>query len=96
MQFLSRPAPSRLLATHFSIRGATLDMIGTLNTSTREVTVVGAGIAGMLAAYSLDKNGYRVTLLEERKRGGGLLGTTQTRYGIAEAAANSILASPAV
>ena len=57
--------------------------------------MVGAGIAGMLAALPR-QNGYRVTLLEEKNRGGGLLGTTQTRFGIAEAAANSILASPAV
>ncbi|MGZ8842688.1 MAG: protoporphyrinogen/coproporphyrinogen oxidase [Pyrinomonadaceae bacterium] len=71
-------------------------MIGTLNTSKREVVVIGAGIAGMLAAYTLDKNGYRVTLLEEKQRAGGLLQTFHTKYGIAEAAANSLLAPPAV
>lgn len=71
-------------------------MIGTLNTSSREVTIIGAGIAGMLAAYNLDKNGYRVTLLEERQQAGGLLRTVHTKYGIAEAAANSLLASRAV
>ena len=38
-------------------------MIGTLDSSCKEATVVGAGIAGMLAAYSLDRRGYRVTLL---------------------------------
>jgi oxygen-dependent protoporphyrinogen oxidase len=71
-------------------------MIGTLNTNNREVTIIGAGIAGMLAAYSLAKNGYVVTLLEEKERAGGLLRTRQTPFGIAEAAANSLLASPAV
>ena len=71
-------------------------MIGTLNTSERQVTIIGAGIAGMLAAYTLDKSGYVVTLLEEKARAGGLLGTRRTQYGIAEAAANSFLASPAV
>jgi len=71
-------------------------MIGTLNTGKREVTIIGAGIAGMLAAYTLDKNGYRVTLLEEKEQAGGLLRTVHTKYGIAEAAANSLLASPAV
>ncbi len=71
-------------------------MIGTLNKAEREVTIVGAGIAGMLAAYTLDRRGYHVTLLEEKQRAGGLLGTCHTKYGIAEAAANSLLASPAV
>ncbi|HUE83048.1 MAG TPA: FAD-dependent oxidoreductase [Pyrinomonadaceae bacterium] len=71
-------------------------MIGTLNTGAREVTIIGAGIAGMLAAYTLDKNGYRVTLLEKQQQAGGLLQTVHTKYGIAEAAANSVLASPPV
>ncbi len=71
-------------------------MIGTLNTNSREVTIIGAGIAGMLAAYTLDKNGYVVTLLEEKARAGGLLRTCRTQYGMAEAAANSLLASSAV
>lgn len=71
-------------------------MIGTLDKSKREATIVGAGIAGMLAAYTLDQSGYRVTLLEEKERAGGLIQTKQTEYGIAEAAANSLLASAAV
>jgi oxygen-dependent protoporphyrinogen oxidase len=71
-------------------------MIGTLNRNSREVTIVGAGIAGMLAAYALDKSGHCVTLLEEKEQAGGLLRTVHTKYGIAEAAANSMLASPAV
>ena len=89
-----RSANSNALA--FSTRAATMGMIGTLDKDKREVTVVGAGIAGMLAAYALDKSGYRVTLLEEKDRAGGLLRTRQTECGIAEAAANSLLGSPAV
>jgi len=71
-------------------------MIGTLDTTRREATVVGAGIAGLLAAYALDKKGYRVTLLEERERAGGLIQTRRTEYGIAETAAHSLLATPTV
>jgi oxygen-dependent protoporphyrinogen oxidase len=68
-------------------------MIGTLDETRREATVVGAGIAGMLAAYALDRKGYEVTLLEERGRAGGLIETVRTEYGIAERAAHSLLAS---
>ena len=46
-------------------------MIGTVNQKEREATVVGAGIAGMLAAYVLDARGYRVTLIEAKNRAGG-------------------------
>ena len=71
-------------------------MIGTLNKAEREVTVVGAGISGMLAAYALDAKGYRVTLVEERGHAGGLIETKRAGHGIAEAAAHSLLASPGV
>ena len=71
-------------------------MIGTLDSTRREVTIVGAGIAGMLAAYALDKKGYEVTLLEASARAGGLIQTERTEYGMAERAAHSLLATPAV
>lgn len=71
-------------------------MIGTFDRERREVTVVGAGVAGLLAAYNLDRKGYRVTLLEERESAGGLIRTVRTEHGIAERAAHSLLATPAV
>lgn len=71
-------------------------MIGSLDSQRREATVVGAGIAGMLMAYALDKRGYQVTLLESEARAGGLIQTRRTEYGIAETAAHSLLASPSV
>lgn len=71
-------------------------MLGTINKAEREVTVVGAGISGLLAADALERKGYRVTLLEERARAGGLIQTRQTAYGIAETAAHSLLATPGV
>jgi oxygen-dependent protoporphyrinogen oxidase len=71
-------------------------MLGTLDPRQREVTVIGGGVAGLLAAYRLDQAGYEVRLLEATGRLGGLIQTTRTPYGIAEAAAHSFLASPAV
>jgi len=71
-------------------------MIGSLNRDVREVTIIGAGIAGMLAAYNLDRQGYSVTLLEEKERAGGLIKTSVTPFGIAESAAHSLLVSEAV
>ena len=71
-------------------------MIGTINQNKREATVVGAGIAGMLAAYVLDGRGYRVTLIEGKHRAGGLIRTRQTDFGIAESAAHSLIATEAV
>lgn len=70
-------------------------MIGSLDSQRLEATVVGAGVAGMLMAYELDKRNYRVTLLEAEARAGGLIQTRRTKYGIAETAAHSLLASPA-
>lgn len=71
-------------------------MIGTIDTKTREVTVIGAGIAGMLSAYYLDGRGYEVTLLEEKQRAGGLIRTRYTDHGIAESAAHSLIATEPV
>jgi oxygen-dependent protoporphyrinogen oxidase len=47
----------------------------------------------MLAAYSLDRAGYSVTLLEEKERAGGLIQTQNTEHGIAESAAHSLIAT---
>jgi oxygen-dependent protoporphyrinogen oxidase len=71
-------------------------MLGALNPEHREVTVVGAGIAGLLMADALDRQGYKVTLLEAGDRAGGVIRTTMTPWGPAESAAHSIQATPAV
>lgn len=71
-------------------------MIGTLDPTDKKVTVIGAGIAGLLAAYQLDKAGWEVTLLEASSRAGGLIRTKITPFGMAESAAHSFLASPKV
>jgi oxygen-dependent protoporphyrinogen oxidase len=71
-------------------------VIGSLDQNKREATIVGAGIAGMLAAYALDGRGYRVTLIEAKGRAGGLIRTRQTDFGIAESAAHSLIATETV
>lgn len=71
-------------------------MIGTLDPTNRSVTVVGAGIAGLLAAYYLDRSGYEVTVIEKNSRAGGLIRTSQTNEGIAESAAHSLIATKTV
>lgn len=43
----------------------------------RSVVVLGAGIAGLVAAYELERAGYRVTVLEARDRVGGRVWTVR-------------------
>lgn len=71
-------------------------MLGTFDLEHREVTIVGAGIAGLCLAERLDRAGWTVTLIEAEPCAGGLIATTQTEWGMAEAAAHSLLATPAV
>lgn len=70
--------------------------LGRIKPESKDVTIIGAGISGLLSAYYLDRDGYRVTLIEASDHSGGLIATRQLKNGIAEAAAHSIPASPAV
>ena len=71
-------------------------MLGRLNPQIKDVTIIGAGISGLLAAYYLDKEGYRITLVEAALHAGGLISTRKTQFGIAESAAHSVPATPTV
>jgi oxygen-dependent protoporphyrinogen oxidase len=71
-------------------------MLGRIDPTQKEVTVVGAGIAGLLAAYELDRKGYEVSLFEASARVGGLLETTAHPCGLVEGAAHSFLATEPV
>jgi oxygen-dependent protoporphyrinogen oxidase len=71
-------------------------MLGNPDPNKKDITIIGAGIAGLLLANRMDELGYEVTLLESAERAGGMIRTAQTPFGIAESAAHSLLASPAV
>ena len=71
-------------------------MIGTLNTAEKRVTIIGAGISGLLVGYTLKRKGYQVTIHEKTNRCGGLIQTKHTEHGIVETAAHSILVNETV
>jgi oxygen-dependent protoporphyrinogen oxidase len=71
-------------------------LIGTFNPQQRQVTVVGAGISGLLLAEALDRAGWEVTLIEAARDPGGLIETRRLERGVAETAAHSLLATPPV
>ncbi|PJZ70743.1 protoporphyrinogen oxidase [Leptospira perolatii] len=53
--------------------------------------VIGAGFTGLLHAYLALSKGESVLVLEKADRGGGLIRSVPTEYGIVETAANGIL-----
>lgn len=57
----------------------------------KKVSVIGAGFAGLTVSLRLAQKGFTVDLYEKSSRVGGLLGTDQTEYGIAERAANALM-----
>lgn len=63
-----------------------------INTSKR-VTVIGGGFAGLTTAHYLLRAGVGVRLLEKNDHPGGLIGTRRTPHGLVETAANGILNS---
>src|ERR1051326_9121293 len=60
------------------------------------ITVVGAGFSGLTTAYYLTKKGFRVRVVEQSNRAGGLIHTIRTEHGLVETAANGLLASARV
>jgi oxygen-dependent protoporphyrinogen oxidase len=71
-------------------------MIGGLDPTRKSVTVVGAGVSGLLAAYTLKKKGYQVRILEQSTRAGGLIETKSSIHGPIETAAHSLMVNPEI
>lgn len=61
-----------------------------------KVTVIGAGFSGLVAAWSLSRKGYRVTVIEKGSAPGGLIGTLDLDGYRVETAANGLLSSKLV
>lgn len=59
------------------------------------INIVGGGFAGLTLALQLAKKNFKVHLYEKQNRLGGLIGTVNTPYGLAEQAANGMIATPA-
>jgi oxygen-dependent protoporphyrinogen oxidase len=57
------------------------------------ISVVGAGFSGLVTAYYLARDGFKVRICEQSPRAGGLIKTIQTPHGLVETAANGLLNS---
>src|SRR5216684_3956276 len=57
------------------------------------IKVVGAGFSGLVTAYYLVKDGFKVQISEQSSRAGGLIRTMRTPHGLVETAANGLLNS---
>lgn len=57
------------------------------------IKVVGAGFSGLVTAYYLARDGFKVRICEASWRVGGLIKTIQTPHGLVETAANGLLNS---
>src|SRR6266849_5538992 len=57
------------------------------------IKVVGAGFSGLVTAYYLAKDGFKIHICEQTSRVGGLIRTMRTPHGLVEAAANGVLNS---
>src|SRR5215510_6569646 len=60
------------------------------------ITVIGAGFSGLTTAYFLTKHGFKVRIVDNADRAGGLIKTIRTEDGLVETAANGLLASARV
>lgn len=58
-----------------------------------KISIIGAGISGLLSAYYLSKAGHEIEIFEKLDRPGGLIETLDTPYGPMDFAASSLINS---
>ena len=59
----------------------------------RKVLIIGGGISGLSAAYYLNRDGIRPTLIEKASRLGGVIQTTMQQGCVLEGGPDSFLAA---
>lgn len=64
--------------------------IGQIDKSQKEITIIGAGISGLLMGYYLKQGGFQVSIYEKESYAGGKINTIDTQFGPAETAANAV------
>ncbi|MFT6633621.1 MAG: protoporphyrinogen oxidase, partial [Bacteriovoracaceae bacterium] len=66
--------------------------IGTL-VPNKSITIVGAGISGLLMGYYLKKENIPFKILEKESTVGGKIGTSSNEFGVAEKSANAVFSN---
>lgn len=59
----------------------------------KKISIVGAGFSGLTMALRLAQYGFQVEVHDKNARPGGLISTEKTEHGLAESAANSVIAT---
>jgi len=72
-------AATAIPSLHLNFTSASQDEIGRVDAE-KKVIVIGAGLAGMSAAYELTQAGHNVTVLEARTRSGGRVWTLRDSF----------------
>lgn len=70
--------------------------VGQLNPAIRDVHIWGGGVAGLLMAHHLSKEGYKIHLYEKAARLGGKIHSHQLASGVIEEGPNAIFATPEI